>query len=156
MSKDNWDDSSDDEGDAPPDPLFKGNSPPDPRFKGNSPSDPLFKGDAICSACKDMGNICSACYNKGVRSIPIKEDLLRFSLYKPEDVAPSETNKEYTNEYDEADQEEGGVGGYPPEEGGVGGYPPEEGGYPQDYESDEYDDYEDAIDKKLGRYVSYR
>ncbi len=144
MSKDNWDDSSDDEGDAPPDPLFK----------GNSPHDPLFKGDAIFSAC----------YNKGVRgSIPLKEDLLRFSLYKPEDVAPSETDKEDTNEYDEAheeDPQEGGVGGYPPEEDPQeGGYPPEEGGvggYPQDYESDEYDDYEDAIDKKLGRYVSYR
>ena len=73
------------------------------------------------------------------------EDLLRFELYKPEDiVAPVETDEEYEEEEDpQADAEDKEV--CVAEEDIL-----------EDYESDEYDDYEDQIDKKLGRYVSYR
>jgi len=126
-NKDNWDDSSDDEGDAPPDPLFKGDAPPDPLFKGG---------------CGDH-----------------KADLLRFSLYPCKTDQECDEDEEYPEEY----PEEGGTPPHPPEEETYeGGTPPEEtytggvGGYPPDYESDEYDDYEDQMDKKLGRYVSYR
>jgi hypothetical protein len=75
----------------------------------------------------------------------------------------------------EAGEAEGGVGGYPPDEaeeyneaeeyipnddevGGEGGYPPDEVGGEGADESDPYDDYDydDEIDKKLGRYVSCR
>ena len=73
------------------------------------------------------------------------EDLLRFELYKPEDiVTPVETDEEYEEEEPQADAED-------KEEVGVA-----EGDPLEDYESDEYDDYEDQIDKKLGRYVAYR
>ena len=72
------------------------------------------------------------------------EDLLRFELYKPEDiVTPVETDEEYEEEEPQADAEDKEVG-------------VAEGDHLEDYESDEYDDYEDQIDKKLGRYVSYR
>ena len=46
-TKDNWDDSSDDEGDTPPDPRYKakGDTPPDPlcKAKGDTPPDPQYK-----------------------------------------------------------------------------------------------------------------
>jgi hypothetical protein len=72
------------------------------------------------------------------------DDLLRFELYKPEDiVAPVETDEEeYPKAY--AEHKEGNVASASEED------------YLEDYESDEYDDYEDQIDKKLGRYVSCR
>jgi hypothetical protein len=72
------------------------------------------------------------------------DDLLRFELYKPEDiVAPVETDEE-EEDYPQAEHKEVVVASAAEED------------YLEDYESDEYDVYEDQIDKKLGRYVSCR
>jgi hypothetical protein len=78
-------------------------------------------------------------------------------------VEASEAEAGEAEEYIPNDDEEGGVGADesdPPDDevGGEGGYPPDEVGGEGADESDPYDDYDydDEIDKKLGRYVSCR
>ncbi len=126
-TKDNWDDSSDDEGDTPPDPLYKakGDTPPDPlcKAKGDTPPDPL---------CKAKG------------------DTLHDPLCKAKGECHEAQFTEDSNEGEEhpTDDEQGGDPLYEGEyEWGV------QGGDP--LSDDDYDDL-DEYDKKLGRYVSCR
>jgi hypothetical protein len=129
-SKDNWDDSSDDEGDSPPDPLYNA------------------KGDLV-----------------GLQPDPPKVEKIVYD----EVLFVDHANEEDQVEISEVDEEDGVDGSHLNDACEADaceadaremdscevdyGYPPEE------YYSEEDDDYADELDnydKKLGRYVSCR
>ena len=139
-TKDNWDDSSDDEGDTPPDPRYKakGDTLHDPRYKakGDTPPDPLYKAkgdtlhDPLCKAKEEY------------HEVQFTED-----SNGEEHPADDESGVEGGDPLYEEEYEQGGEGGAPLYEWGV------QGGDP--LSDDDYDDL-DEYDKKLGRYVSCR